>query len=126
MESRRFVDFYYLTPDNAFAASTAKRRRKARRTKELVYITEVQMSPEGTGHKHIAGVRWRNPGTGARGENTRAQMVDWIENKKGEARVRDDAGNEIPVGVVDASPPYIRTYADGVWTDNLLDLPRYQ
>ena len=29
------------------------------------------------------------------------------------------------VGVVDANPPYIRTHADGVWTDNLLALPRF-
>ncbi len=27
--------------------------------------------------------------------------------------------------VADADPPDIRTYADGVWTDNLLALPRY-
>ena len=90
----------------------------------MVYITEVHMSPEGTGHQHIAAVRWRNPNTGANGENTRTQMVDWIENKNGEARVRDDDGDDVLVGVVTASPPYIRTYADGVWSDNLLALPR--
>lgn len=91
----------------------------------MVYIAEVHMSPGGTGHQHIAAVRWRNPDTGASGENTRAQMVDWIENKNGEARVRDAAGDDVLVGVVNASPPYIRTYADNVYTDNLLDLPRY-
>ena len=31
----------------------------------------------------------------------------------------------VKVGVVDATPPYLRTHADGVWTDNLLALPRY-
>jgi hypothetical protein len=90
----------------------------------MVYITEVQMSG-GESHQHIAAVRWRNPETTASGENTRAEMVDWIENKNGVARVIDDAGDEVAVAVVEASPPYIRTYADGVYTDNLLALPRY-
>jgi hypothetical protein len=29
------------------------------------------------------------------------------------------------VGVVNGTPPYLRTYADGVWTNNLLSLPRF-
>jgi hypothetical protein len=34
-------------------------------------------------------------------------------------------GHDVNVGVVNATPPYIKTYADEVWTDNLLALPRY-
>lgn len=34
-------------------------------------------------------------------------------------------GTTLLVGVVNANPPYIRTYADKGWTDNLLYLPRY-
>jgi hypothetical protein len=90
----------------------------------MIYITEVHMSPGGSGHQHIADVRWGNPATEKKGENSRAQMVTWI-SEGGEARVRDGAGDDVRVFVVDASPPYIRTYADGVWTDNLLSLPRY-
>jgi hypothetical protein len=90
----------------------------------MIYITAVHMSG-GAGHEHIGAVRWRNPTTGNTGENTRAEMVDWIKNKGGDARVRDDAGNDVRVGVVNATPPYLRTFADGVWTDNLLALPRY-
>lgn len=90
----------------------------------MVYITEVHMSPGGSGHQHIAAVRWRNPGSGETGENTRAQMVTWI-NEGGDARVRDGRGNDVQVHVVNASPPYIQTYADGIPTDNLLALPRY-
>lgn len=41
-------------------------------------------------------------------------MVTWIEG-----------GNTVRVGVVNATPKYIRTYADGTWTDNLLALPRF-
>ncbi|HTR74174.1 MAG TPA: DUF3892 domain-containing protein [Solirubrobacterales bacterium] len=90
----------------------------------MVYITAVHMSPGGSAHQHIADVRWRNPSSGATGENTRAKMVSWI-NDGGEARVTDGRGDDVRVYVVDATPPYIRTYADGVWTDNLLALPRY-
>jgi catechol-2,3-dioxygenase len=90
----------------------------------MVYITAVHMEG-GTYHEHIASVQWRNPQSDETGESTRAAMVDWIKNENGDARVRDDAGHDVRVGVVDASPPYIRTYADRVWTDNLLALPRY-
>jgi hypothetical protein len=31
----------------------------------------------------------------------------------------------VRVGAVDADPPYIRTYADADWTNNLLSLPLY-
>jgi len=82
------------------------------------------MSAGGSGHEHIADVRWRNPQTGATGVSTRQAMVAWIRGGD-EARVRDSAGDDVKVGVVDATPPYIRTYADGVPTDNLLYLPRY-
>ena len=50
-------------------------------------------------------------------------MVDWIE-KGGVAKVTDGR-NTVDVGVVNATPKYIRTHADGKPTDNLLYLPRY-
>jgi hypothetical protein len=89
----------------------------------MVYITEVHMTGGGA-HVHIASVRWRDPADNGTGESTRTEMVEWIKNKNGDARVRT-GGLEVPVGVVDADPPYIRTYADGVWADNLLELSRY-
>jgi len=53
-------------------------------------------------------------------------MVAWIEDKDGKAYVDDGRGHRVSVGVVEPShePKYLRTYADGVWTDNLLSLPR--
>ena len=89
----------------------------------MVYITAVHMADGNSGHEHIASVRWWNPATRTSGESTRATMVDWI-NDGGDARVQGDYG-DVKVRVVDASPPYIRTHANGVWTDNLLALPRY-
>jgi exosome complex RNA-binding protein Rrp42 (RNase PH superfamily) len=88
-----------------------------------VYMTQRHMSG-GNGHEHIAEVKWENRATGASGQATRATMVDWIKNKGGDARVANGS-SYVSVGVVEASTPYIRTYADGVWTDNLLSLPTY-
>jgi len=89
----------------------------------MVYVTAIHQE-DGSSHEHITSVKWRNPSTGDTGQNTKAEMVDWIKNKSGDARVTDGT-NTVQVGVVDASPPYIRTYADGKWTDNLLALPRF-
>lgn len=91
----------------------------------MVYVTHIRLSASGSRHEHITNVKWRNPNTGETGESTRAAMVDWIKNQGGDARVRDAAGHDVRVGVVNVNPPYIRTYADDVWTDNLLALPRF-
>jgi hypothetical protein len=98
--------------------------RSSDRKALMIYITAVHMADSGGGHEHIDSVRWEDPGTGKTDESTRSAMVRWI-NDDGDARVRDAAGHTVRVGVVDADPPYIRTYADKVWTDNLLALPRY-
>lgn len=89
----------------------------------MVYVTAVHV--DGTeDHEHIASVRWRNPSSGDTGQNTRAEMVTWIRDKNGDARV-ESTPKDVRIGVVEAKPPYIRTYADGKWTNNLLSLPRY-
>jgi uncharacterized protein DUF3892 len=90
----------------------------------MVNVTAVHMTG-GTGHEHIASVRWTNPDTETSGESTRQAMVEWIRDENGVARVHGSDGSVSSVGVVDANPPYIRTYADGNWNDNLLALPRY-
>jgi hypothetical protein len=89
----------------------------------VVYITAIHMEG-GDRHEHIARVRWTNPVNGQAGENSRAEMVDWIGNQSGDAYVTDGL-RQIRVRVVNASPPYIQTYADGIWTNNLLALPTF-
>ncbi|MFE7174685.1 DUF3892 domain-containing protein [Streptomyces sp. NPDC057616] len=90
----------------------------------IIYITAVHLSG-GDKHEHIESVRWENPTTKETGESTKQAIIRWLEkDKTNEARVRNGA-SYVRVGVVKASPPYIRTYADGIWTDNLLALPRY-
>jgi hypothetical protein len=90
----------------------------------MVNVTGIHMIG-GTRHEHIGSVRWSNPQTAATGQSTREEMVTWIRDQNGLAYVHGSDGSVSQVGVVKASPPYIRTYADGVWNDNLLALPRY-
>lgn len=75
----------------------------------MVYVTHIHLSPGGSRHEHITDLKWRNPSTAALEQSTRAAMVDWIANKGGDARVRDNRGHDVRVGVVQATPPYIRT-----------------
>jgi hypothetical protein len=89
----------------------------------MVYVTAVHMEG-GTQHQHIASVRWRDPSDNQTGQSTRAAMVEWISNG-GQACVNGADGRTAQVGVVNASPAYIRAYADGDWNDNLLALPRF-
>ena len=90
-----------------------------------IRITAIRLSG-GTTHQHIVRVWWTNPSTSESNDNSRADIVSWIENKSGKAYVEDAQGNRVDVGVVTPThgDKYLRTYADGVWTDNLLALPR--
>jgi hypothetical protein len=89
----------------------------------MVYIIAIRLSSSGRSHEHITDVQWQQ-GTNI-GQMTKQEMVDWI-NQGGEARVRDSiTGREALVGVVNDNPPYLRTYADGYYNDNLLSLPTF-
>jgi hypothetical protein len=91
-----------------------------------VRITHIRQAG-GTGHEHIVGVKWIDPADSGTGKSSTLEMVTWIEDKDGKAYVDDEHGHRVQVGVV--TPPqgskYLRTHADGVWTDNLLSLPRF-
>ena len=77
------------------------------------------------GHEQIEAVRWRDPSDGTTGECTRERMAEWIGREGGLARVRDAQGREIAIYAVRSNTPHIRAFAVGVWTDDLLALPRY-
>ena len=91
----------------------------------MVYITAIHMAG-GSRHEHVAEHWWLNPSTGKTGQASTAGMVDYIEDDEGEVRVGGPDG-PIQVGVVHPSTgkPYLRTYADKTWTDNILSLPEY-
>lgn len=90
-----------------------------------IRFTAIRLSG-GQGHEHIVRLWWTNPANGKTGDNTRARLVAWIEDESGKAYVEDARGNRADVGVVTprSGPKYLRTHADGKWTDNLLALPR--
>ena len=68
----------------------------------------------GTAHAHITHVG--NQG----GTQTVAEAVQAIKN--GDTYfVQDSLGNQAEVGIFEDR--YLRTHADGIWTDNLLALP---
>lgn len=89
----------------------------------MVYITHVRMSAPGNRHEHITNVQWHQPATGKSDSSTVAHMVEWID-KGNQAKVTDGR-NTVDVLVVRATPPHLRTVADGSYTDNLLSLPRF-
>jgi hypothetical protein len=91
-----------------------------------VEVTNRRMSAGGTRSEHITDVKWRNPATGSTGESTKAQMVDYIDVQKGSAYVQGRQSRS-QVGTVheQGKTPYLRTYANGQWDDNLLSLPPF-
>jgi hypothetical protein len=76
-------------------------------------------------HHAIERLGWIDPETGATGNSSRLEVYDFIKNKKGAAYVQDPVGNSAYVGARENNngTRYVQTYADGVWTDNLLALP---
>jgi hypothetical protein len=88
-----------------------------------IRITAIRLSG-GTSHEHIVQLWWTNPGTSETGDNSRSEIVRWIE-EGGKAYVEQD-GHRVDVGVLTptSGPKYLRTHADGYWTNNLLSLPR--
>ncbi|MDX3187844.1 DUF3892 domain-containing protein [Streptomyces sp. MN03-5084-2B] len=90
-----------------------------------IRITAIRLSG-GQGHEHISHLWWTNPADGSTGDNTRAGIVDWIENKNGKAYVEDAQSHRANVAVRTPAhgSKYLQTHADGVWTNNLLALPQ--
>ncbi|MFY2562967.1 DUF3892 domain-containing protein [Corallococcus terminator] len=84
------------------------------------YITEIHLDG-GALHEHIARLRWTEES--ATGESSRAELVRWVKDG-GDARVRVGS-TDVKLAVVDATSPHLRTKANGILTDNLLELPRF-
>ena len=84
------------------------------------YITQIHLEG-GALHEHISRLRWKEGN--AVGEASREELVHWLKNG-GDARV-ETRPSDVRIEVIDARPPYLRTKANGVLTDNLLELPRF-
>jgi hypothetical protein len=88
------------------------------------YITAVRLGG-GAGEQHISSVRWLNADTGLSKMSPVASMVEWLE-KGNTVYVGGDAGRaDVQVVRPAGGAAYLRSKANGQWTDNLLKLPRY-
>lgn len=86
-----------------------------------IEIVARDMSPGGTGHEHITTLYWiQHPDPGVK-SSSRAEVVDYID-RGGVAYVENP---KVLVRVVKPTygEKYLRTYADGRPTNNLLNLP---
>lgn len=88
----------------------------------MVEITAIHMVGSG-GHDRISELKWRNPGTGQTGATSRAGMVAFVRENPSGAYV--EGPQRAYLRVREASPPFVQTYADNTWTNNLLSLSRY-
>ncbi|MEK0209522.1 DUF3892 domain-containing protein [Bifidobacterium mongoliense] len=89
-----------------------------------ITITNVRFNGSVKEESEIIAYRWREIGSGKIGNDNKPDLVNWIKNQKGKAYV-GTGSNRVDVGVVEPThgAPYLRTYADGRWTNNLVNLP---
>ena len=93
----------------------------------MIEITAIRLDGTTARHEHISSLQWRNTQSGATGQSTRQTIVDWLEESKANQAVVAKNGTWVYVGVrrPGKGPHYLSTHADGIWTDNLLALPRF-
>ncbi|TCJ40107.1 DUF3892 domain-containing protein [Parafrankia sp. BMG5.11] len=77
-------------------------------------------------HSGIAQLKWIERQSGKTEiSNVLPILVDFVREHPGQSGVQGKSGKWVDVGVVEAQPPHLRSYADGVYTNNLLELPEF-
>ena len=89
----------------------------------MIQITAIHMVGDDR-HEHIGEMKWLDNSNGGGGTSTREAMVKFVRQFPNQAFVQGPTQSAF-LRVREASPPYVQTYADNTWTDNLLSLPRY-
>lgn len=91
-----------------------------------IRITHIRLTDGVRDHEHISDVRWTSLSDGGHGESSRSSVVAWIDGEGGKAFVGSD-GARVRVDTVHPAfgPAYLRTEADGTWTNNLLALEEF-
>jgi len=91
----------------------------------VIEITGIRLEG-GEGHEHISDVLWRSAATPLACAS-RQTLVDWLAEGNENQAIVADGSAWVHVAVVRRAnePPYLRTHADGLWTDNLLSLPTF-
>jgi len=95
------------------------------RSKVRVRFTAVHLVG-GNQHQHIGSLTATDSATGATYDDKRSAWVTFMETRGNSGFVHDPYGNEVEVGVRgNGIIKWVQTYADGIWSDNLLQLPKY-
>lgn len=91
-----------------------------------IQITHVRLSGLTPTHQHITDYKWRSDDTGEVNSSSKRSLVEWLD-KPGTSAYVSSGTARAAVAVIrpGGQEPYLRTYADGVWSDNLLSLPRF-
>lgn len=77
-------------------------------------ITKSNRNSSYEGITHLGGSTWKW---------SRADVIESIRNGTNTFYTKEQ-GNRAEIGIVEGqNGPYVRTYADGKWNDNLLALP---
>ncbi|QBE48240.1 DUF3892 domain-containing protein [Leucobacter triazinivorans] len=89
-----------------------------------IEITHVRFGSTSRTEDQFVRYKWKNVSDGNTGDSDKPTLVDWIDNKNGTAYV-GSGPSRVNVGAVrpQSGQPHLRTYADGKWTNNLLNLP---
>jgi uncharacterized protein DUF3892 len=94
----------------------------------MIEITAVSFgqADQAKAHEHITAVLWRSAGT-SQGHTSRQAIVEWLSASVANQAVVANGSDYVRVAVVRPADqaPYLRTQADGVWTDDLLALPTF-
>lgn len=90
-----------------------------------IQITAVHYAGNQKTHPAIASYRWTGRESNDTGTSDKHTLVTWIDG--GGAAYVSDGRRLVTVATVhpQSEQPYLRTHADGIWTDNLLALPTF-
>ncbi|GAA0993458.1 DUF3892 domain-containing protein [Subtercola frigoramans] len=91
-----------------------------------IQITHVRFAGTTKVHESIIRYKWKSIQDGSVGDNDKPSLVAWVDTKTNKAYVGTGA-QQVAVGAIHpaTSPAYLKTHADGVWTNNLLSLPTF-
>lgn len=91
-----------------------------------IRITHIRLAGTAASHENITDLKWIDESDSNTGTNSKASLVEWIDSQGGHAYV-GPRHSKVTVGVVKPAGlrPFLRTYADQTWNNNLLALPGF-
>ena len=89
-----------------------------------IQITHVRYGSTPKTEQAISHFKWEGNGPGYGTSSDKQTLVAWLEQGSNTAYV-GSGSNRVNVIVVQGTPKYLRTHADGQWTNNLTSLPEF-